>query len=77
MMNVGLALKDIRRADVRKQDIVMPHGDKYSTAKHRKLWEKQQTGCITNHMQQKKISKSYKLRPSKGGESPDESERVE
>ena len=55
----------------------MPHGNKYNTAKHWKLWEKQQTGYITNHMHQKTISKSYKLRPSKGGESPDESERVE
>jgi len=55
----------------------MPHGNKNSTAKHRKLWEKQQTGYITNHMHQRTLSKSYKLRPSEGGEPPDESEGVE
>ena len=72
--DTGLALKEIRRADVRRQAIVTPHGNKYSTAKHRKLCEKQQTGYITNHMHQRTLSKSYKLRPSEGGEPLDENE---
>ena len=75
--DTGLALREIRSVDVRKQDIIMPHGNKNSTAKHIKLWETQQTGYITNHMHQSTLSKSYKLRPNEGGEPPDEIEGVE
>ena len=55
----------------------MPHGNKYSTAKYRKLCEKQQTGYITKHMHKRTLSKSYKLRPSEGGEPLDENEWIE
>lgn len=45
----GVALREIRRADIRKQAFVEQCGNNYSGAKHTKLWEQQIRFLIQSH----------------------------